>query len=342
MDSMSAGAPTKCSTVTAGLGPRRGVTPVDAPLVLRTAIGSYGHTEPLKDGTVRSDRLRLEHVEVEPVNRAFRRMIRDSEFDVCEMAITTHVVARSFDKPITALPIVLYRGFPHGAIACRTDGPLRMVSDLAGRRIGVRAYSQTTGVWARGIVARDYGIDLDRLTWIVLEGSHVEEYQDPPNVERAAAGRDLRDMLLSGEIDAAVGLGQLDSPRVETLIPDPEAAAASWYGRKGVYPINHLVVVRSELLEAHPWLADELVSMFTAAKDQYLARLRSAGPASPEDETCLRQMAIVGDDPLPYGIEPNRAAVEMLADFAVEQRLAPRAYSVEELIHTAGPLQPFS
>ena len=148
-------------------------------------------------------------------------------------------------------------------------------------------------------------------------------------------------MLLSGEIDAAVGLGQLDSPQLTTLIPDPPTAAAAWYRRTGVYPINHLVVVRSELLDAHPWLAPELVTMFTAAKEQYLARLRSAGPVTAEDQALVRQMAIVGDDPLPYGIEPNRSAVTMLVDFAVEQHLAPRAYGVEELFD-ARALQPSS
>jgi 4,5-dihydroxyphthalate decarboxylase len=310
-------------------------------LVLRTAIGSYGHTEPLKNGAIRSERLRLDHVEVEPINRAFRRMTRDAEFDVSEMAITTQVIAHSFDKPITPLPIVLFRGFPHGAIACRKDGPVRTPFDLAGRRVGVRAYSQTTAVWVRGVLAHDYGVDLNRLTWVVLEGSHVDEYEDPPNVERAAPGSGLRQMLLSGEVDAAVGLGQLDSPRLTTLILDPEAAAAGWYRRTGVYPINHLVVVRRELLAAHPWLADELLSMFTAAKEQYLARLRADGPASSEDRACLRQTAIVGDDPLPYGIEPNRAAAEMLVEFAAKQKLAPRVYGVEELFHVRA-LQPSS
>ncbi len=307
--------------------------------MLRTAIGSYGHTLPLETGAVQSERVQLEHVEVEPINRAFRRMVRDAEFDVSEMAITTHVIARSFGKPLAALPIVPFRGFPHGAIACRTGGAVRAPPDLVGRRIGVRAYSQTTGVWVRGVLAREYGVDLDRLTWVVLEGSHVDEYVDPPNVERAAPNGDLRQMLLAGEIDAAVAIGPLDSPDLETLIPDPQAAAAAWYRRTGVYPINHLVVVKSELLAAHPWLADELLAMFTTAKEQYLANLRAAGPASPEDEACLRQMAIVGDDPLPYGLEPNRAAAEMLVRYAFEQKLAPRRYGVEELFD-ARALQP--
>jgi 4,5-dihydroxyphthalate decarboxylase len=248
----------------------------------------------------------FDFVEVDPVTRAFRRMTRGMEFDLCEIALTTHAQARAYGKPITALPVVLLSGLHHGALICRRDSPLRGPADLVGKRIGVRAWSQTTGVWVRGVLHDEYSVAHDAMTWVTEEDAHVQEFSDPPFVERIAQGQDLRAMLLSGEIDAAVALAGLEPAQIRTVIPDADTAAAAWQRKAGVYPINHVVVVKDALLAAHPWLAGELMRLFTESR----ARVADA---------------------VPYGIAANRPAIALLMRYAAEQNLIPRAYSVDEL-----------
>jgi 4,5-dihydroxyphthalate decarboxylase len=278
-------------------------------LVLRTALGQSPLVRALKDGSVTSDRVAFDFVAVDPITRAFRRMTRGMEFDLCEMALTTHAQARAFGKPITALPVVLLHGLHHGALVCRRDAPLRGPADLVGKRIGVRAWSQTTGVWVRGILRDEYGVAHDAMTWITEEDAHVQEFVDPPFVQRIAPGQDLRAMLLSGEIDAAVALAGIDPDKVDMVIRDAGPASAAWRQRTGVLPINHVVVVRNELLAQHPWLPGELMRLFLASREH------AHGDA-------------------PYGIEANRPAIDLLMRYAAQQGLIPRAYRVEELFVT--------
>lgn len=279
------------------------------PVVLRTALGNSPLVRALKDGSVSSDRIRFEFVPVDPITRAFRRMTRAMEFDMCEMALTTHAQARVYGKPITALPVVLLSGLHHGALICRRESPLRGPADLVGKRIGVRAWSQTTGVWVRGVLHDEYGVAHDAMTWLTEEDAHVQEFSDPRFVQRIAAGQDLRAMLSGGEIDAAVAMAGLDPASVRTVIPDADAAAAAWSRKTGVYPINHVVVVKDALLAEHPWLGDELMRLFHASRE-------AAGGT------------------VAYGVEANRPAIELLMRYAVEQGLIPRPYSVEELFVT--------
>ena len=283
-------------------------------LTLRTALGKSALVRALKIGTVTSDRVGFDFVEVDPVTRAFRRMTRAMEFDLCEIALTTHAQARAYGKPITALPVVLLRGLHHGALICRRDSPLRGPADLAGKRIGVRAWSQTTGVWVRGVLHDEYGIAPDSMTWITEEDAHVQEFVDPPFVQRIAPDQSLPAMLLSGEIDAAVAIAGVDPAQVRPVIPDADAVAAAWSRKTGVYPINHVVVVKNALLAEHPWLADELMRLFAASKR-------------------------LADDTTPYGIDANRPAIDLLMRYAAVQRLIPRAYKVEELFVTCWPDQ---
>jgi len=295
---------------------------------LKTAIGPYDHVRALRDGSVRSDRIEFEFVEVDPITRAFRRMARDLEFDLSEMAITTHALAHAFQKPIIALPIVLSRDFHHASVVCKHASGIRGPADLAGCKVGVRAWSQTTGVWIRGIMKADYGVDASSMTTVTEEDAHVREYQDPPNVVRAAAGKTLRGMLNEGEIDAAIALRPVPTAgEFRTVIPDAETAAAAWYRKTGVYPVNHVVSIKTSLLRQHPWLGAELLSLFAAAKER--AWVQAPAPAAGSARAKLR--ALVGDDTLPYGMAKNRAGIEMLLRFAAEQRLTPRVYRPEEL-----------
>jgi 4,5-dihydroxyphthalate decarboxylase len=278
-------------------------------VVLRTALGQSPLVRALKQGAVTSDRVGFDFVEVDPVTRAFRRMVRTLELDLCEIALTTHAQACAYGKPITALPVVLLRGLHHAALICRRDSSLRGPADLVGKRIGVRAWSQTTGVWVRGILHDEYGIAPDSMTWVTEEDAHVQEFVDPPFVRRIEAGQSLPAMLRAGEIDAAVALAGVDPVLVRPVIADADTVAAAWSRQTGVYPINHVVVVKDALLAEHPWLADELMRLFAASKQQ-------------------------ADDTVPYGIDANRPAIELLMRYAAEQGLIPRPYSVEELFVT--------
>jgi 4,5-dihydroxyphthalate decarboxylase len=280
-------------------------------LILRAALGKHDHVKPLKDGSIQSDRVRLELVEFDPLPKAFRHMVRGGDLDVGEMALTTHLLAHHYRKPLTALPIPLWRRLHHSNLVCAAGSSISGPKDLEGKKVGVRAYSQTTGVWIRGILASQYGVDLNRITWVTMEDAHVVEYQDPPGVVRHTGGKSLRDLLLSGELAAIMGERDVDPNDIRTVIPDADAAAEKWSRETGIFPVNHVVSVRTELLHQHPWLADELMRMFEAA------RVKS------------------GAQTLPYGLEPNRAAMQMLLDFAAIQRLTPRTYRVDELFPQA-------
>jgi 4,5-dihydroxyphthalate decarboxylase len=295
-------------------------------LTLRTAVASYPHVVALKQGRVTSDRVRLDFEEMPQITRGFRRMVRTLDFDLCEIALTTLAQAHAYGKPLVGLPVVLMRGFHHGALVCRRDAAIRGPQDLAGRRVGVRAWSQTTGVWLRGILQSEYGVHPDSITWVTAEDAHVLEYQDPPNTERLPPGADLAALLMAGQIDAGIALGGLDPAQVRGVIPDADRAAADWFARTGAYPVNHLLCIRRDLLQQHPWLEPELMDLFTQAR-------RAATEPSAEQ----RWRAIVGDDVLPYGLAANRRGIELCLAFAAQQGLIPRAWRPDELfaaIHT--------
>ena len=292
-------------------------------LTLRSAFASYPHTAALKDGRVTSDRVAFDFEDVEPITRAFRRMVRTGDFCLCEIAVTTLAQAHFYKKGLTALPVVVMRGFHHHALMCPTGSKLRGPEDLVGKRIGVRAFSQTTGVWLRGILLDEYGVDHRSITWVTAEDAHLAEYSDPPNVERIRPDQDLRTMLLNGEIDAGVALIGVDGSKIRSVFSDPEAVAAAWYRKVGAYPVNHVICVKTALLDAHPWLAEELFRLFVAAK---------AAATEPSMEERFR--SLIGGDPLPYGLEANRPGIEICVRYAAEQGLVPEAYAPEVLFAT--------
>jgi ABC-type nitrate/sulfonate/bicarbonate transport system substrate-binding protein len=261
--------------------------------------------------------------------KAFRRMVRAQDFDICELAMTTYLCSRAFGKPFTAIPVFPMRAFHHGAIVYNTKSGVRTPKDLEGRRVGVnRGYTVTTGVWARSILQHEYGVDLDRVTWVLSGDEHVAEFQPPANVVPIEPGRTMEEQIATGEIAAAIGV-QIDSPDVKPLIPNAKEAGFEALRRSGHYPINHTVVVRNDVLEANPGLADDLYDAFVEAKRLYLDRLKNGRIDSP-DPVHVRVMDIAGD-PLPYGIEPNRHMLESLVGYAVEQKILPRPVAVEEL-----------
>jgi 4,5-dihydroxyphthalate decarboxylase len=298
--------------------------------VLKTAIATYPYTKGLKDGTVPVPGVQFEHVEISPIIGAFRRMCRSLEFDVCEMAITTYLTAKAHDKRFTALPIFVMRQFHHSPIVYNTKSGVRSPKDLEGKKVGVRAYTVTTGVWARGILATEYGVDLDNITWVVVDEEHVQEYRKPANVLERPGGK-LAEMLLAGELAAAIGVGKIDSPDVKPLIPDAAAAEAAWYRKTGIYPINHTVVVKDTLLDAERSLATHLFAGFEAAKAQFLKQLKEGSELSGDAAVLAKRRSIVGDDPLPNGLARNRKALEAIIRFAHEQKILPRVINPEEM-----------
>lgn len=286
-------------------------------ITLRAALADYPHVRAIKDGSVRSERVRFDFEEVPVITRAFRRMVRTLDFDLCEIALTTLAQAHAFGKPIKGLPIVVMRGFHHGALICPVGSAISGPVDLRGKMIGVRAWSQTTGVWVRGILLDEYGVDHHDITWVTAEDAHVAEYADPPNVVRMAPGQDLKAMLLAGEIDAGIAVAGIEPGAVRPVIADPMGAAAAWFAKTGVYPVNHLLGVKTALVDAHPWLPAELMRLFVAAK---------AAATEPSSET--RFGGIVGADVLPYGMEANRVAIELCFRYAAEQGLVPQVYDL--------------
>jgi 4,5-dihydroxyphthalate decarboxylase len=295
------------------------VLPLELTTVTRTQVANAA----LKDGTVRPDGVSFAFEEVDPLIRAFRLMVRELPYDVCELAITTYMCAREHGKAFTALPIFLVRGFHHGAIL-RNTTIVREPKDLEGKRVGVnRGYTVTTGVWARGILAEEHGVDLDSITWVLSGDEHVAEYEPPLNVVPVAEGEDIAELLAGGELAAAIGV-DVDHPDVAPLIPDAAEAGYRALRERGHYPINHLVVVRDELLAERPEIAGAVVDAFERAKERYLG----GGNLEPMH---ARVAEITGADPLPYGIEPNRQTIERLIDHALDQRILLRRPTVESL-----------
>jgi 4,5-dihydroxyphthalate decarboxylase len=303
--------------------------------VLKTAIATYPHTQGLKDGTVTVPGIEFEHVEITPIVAAFRRMCRRLEFDVAEMAITTYLTARAYNKPFTALPVFVVRQFHHSPIVYNVKSGVTSPKDLEGKKVGVRAYTVTTGVWARGILATEYGVDLSKVTWVLADEEHVEEYhKDYPANVVYQAGANLGAMVASGALDAAIGVGRVDSPDVKPLIPNAHEAEAAWYRKTGLYPINHTVVVKDSLLRADPTLAPRLFEAFKEAKAVFLRQLDTGGMGgelSGEAQALAQRRSLVGDDPLPYGLARNRKAIEAVIQFAHDQKILPRRVSPEEV-----------
>jgi 4,5-dihydroxyphthalate decarboxylase len=289
---------------------------------LKTVTRTQGNNAALKDGTVTPNGVAFEFEEVDPLIRAFRRMVREREYDVCEMAITTYLCAKEHGKRFTALPVFLVRGFHHGAIVANGVGNPK---ELEGRKVGVnRGYTVTTGVWARGILADEYGVDLDKVTWVLSGDEHVAEYRPPANVVSMEPGKELGEMLSAGELAAAIGVDGF-----APLLPNADEAGFGALRERGHYPINHLIVVRDELLDAAP----AIVEAFEEAKNIYVERLRNDDieNPTPADRMYKRVMEITGEDPLPYGVEPNRATIEELIDHAMRQKILTRRPAVEAL-----------
>jgi 4,5-dihydroxyphthalate decarboxylase len=281
---------------------------------LFTLMGGYPNTMALKDGRLASSMVELDFADVKVSNTAFKPLVREAKFDLGELAIVTFLQAKIYGKPYELIPLtVVGRGQLH-TIAYNPEHGQLGPRDLNGRTVGVRAYTQTTGVWVRGILAESYGVDLDSIRWVTFEEGHVAEYTDPPNVRRAPQGKQLVQMLIDGEIDAAIVGDKFPDPRLKPLIPEPEAANRQWSESHGGVPINHMLVIREALAKSRPDVVREVYGLFLEAKRQEFGR--SGVPPL---------------DPWRSGIEANRRSLEIVIDYAFKQGLIPRRLAVDDL-----------
>ena len=288
--------------------------PKSGPVTLRTNLADYAMTKALKSGTVKSDLVTFDFCGPKVANQGFKAMVRERKYDAGELAIGTFLEARTYGKPVTLLPAVVMGRFQHShalrATARGTFGP----GDIEGKRIGIRSYTQTTGIWVRGIFKHEYGVDLNKVTWVCNDDGHLAEFKDPPNVERTPAdGKKVDQMLLDAEIDGAIlGSDVVDDPRVAHLIPKPKDAALAWHKKYNTIPVNHLFCVDKALADTRPDVIAEIFRM--------LKQTKAAMAPSPD-----------GIDFHPFGLEAVRKPLEMMIQYAVEQKIIPRAFSVDGL-----------
>ena len=304
-----------------------------ADLTLTAVTRTQGNNQALKEGIVKPRGFTFEFEEVPILIDAFRKMVRGLDYDVCEMAITTYLTAREHGVRFTAVPVFLVRAFHHGAILVNKNAGIKHPKDLEGKRVGVnRGYTVTTGVWARGVLASEYGVDLQKITWVLSGDEHVTTYRPPSNVVPIEAGKKMADMLIAGELVAAIGV-EVDHPDVVPLIPNALEAGLAALRARGHYPINHLVVIKDDVLAAHPEVASGVFDAFEESKNLYVEKLRAGKIENPTafDELHRRVMEITGKDPLPYGIEPNRKVLEELIGYATAQAILTKPVTVDEL-----------
>ena len=313
------------------------------PVRLTLAIADYPHTAAIKSGAIAIDGVAPEFINVTPQVGAYRRMVREVEFDVCELAPTTYIIARGYGAPFIALPIFVWRRFHHGGLLVRPDAGIRHPKDLEGKKVGVRAYSVTTGVWTRGILIDEFGLNASKVTWVVDDEEHVRELKLPANVVHAPPGRSLAAMMADGEIQAGfdanagigragppvAGWGNVPKPDYPDLFGDPAALEADWFRRTGIYPMHGTIVVKDKVLAEHPWVARSLFDAFERAKAQWLAKLPTSTAAA--DKRYRDLLPVVGNDPLPQGIAANVPTINALESYAFRQGLTPRRLSIEEV-----------
>lgn len=285
-------------------------TSVEVP-TLRTNLSEYAVTKAMRDGRVGSELVRLDFCGPTPAHNGFKPMVRENAFDCGELAIVTYLQAKAYGKPYVLLPAPISGRFQHHCAGFNIDfGPLDP-KDIEGKRVGVRSYAQTTGLWIRGVLRHEYGVDLDKVTWMTLIDGHLAEYQDPPNCIRLPKGSSIPDMMMKGELAAALlGEDMPKDPRVRTLVPDAHAAAKAWYAREGFVPINHMFAVHQDLSKQRPDIVREIYRMIADSR-----RLAEGVPAAFP----------------PLGLEANRKGLQTAIDWALDQKIIPRKLSVDEL-----------
>jgi 4,5-dihydroxyphthalate decarboxylase len=287
---------------------------------LRVNLSEYAVTKAIRDGRVGTDLATLDFCGPTPAHNGFKAMVRENKFDAGELAIVTFLQAKAYGKPYVMLPAPISGRFQHHCAGFNIDFGHLDPKDIEGRRVGVRTYTQTTALWIRGVLRHAYGVDLDKVTWMTLGDGHLAEYSDPANCERLPAGSNIPDMMMKGELAAALlGEDMPKDPRVRTLVPDAHAAAKAWYAREGFVPINHMFVVHAELSKQRPDIVRELYRLIQGGRTLAEGGVPAVFP--------------------PLGLEANRKGLQAAIDWALDQKIIPRRLSVDELFDdTTGAL----
>ena len=315
-------------------------------LPLSFAVHDYDHVRELGSGTVGVEGVALTLLHL-PVEEIFFRFTRFREWDVSELSLAKYCALRAAgDDSLVAIPAFTSRSFRHSAIFIRSDGPLDDPAALAGARIGVPEWSQTATVYARGVLAHEYGVALENVQWVQAGTNEPGRTEGvavtvPAGVSLTAMPeRTLNDLLLAGEIDALIAAHPPEEfkrggGRIVRLFSDHRAVEERYYQKTGVFPIMHVVALGAELHARHPWVAMNLLSSLAAAKARSVARALDVnapsfpvpwGPANAQ-----RAQELIGTDFWPYGIEPNRRTLEAFVGFAHEQGVCARLLAIEEL-----------
>jgi 4,5-dihydroxyphthalate decarboxylase len=274
----------------------------------------------MKSSQVSSPLVHFDYFEVKVANTQFKSLVRDLKYDLGELAIVTYLQAVVYGKPYVLLPATIVGRSQHHTIFYNSARGALKPSDLTGTRVGVRAYTQTTGAWVRGFLADDYGVDVNRVRWVTFEDPHLAEYKDPEIVERAPEGKTLKQMLLDGEIDAAILGDVAEEGPLKHLIPDHETAGRAWAAKHGGVPINHLAVIRTTIAEAQPDVVREVFRVLKESRD------------------AAKEIPVGAENPLRFGISALRASLEQIAAYAQRQRLIPRAFTADELFEPAAKI----
>ena len=283
------------------------------PLTLQTLLAANPNIRTLRNGELQSPLVNFVFADVKTVNKAFKALVREQKFDLGELAVVTFLQAKAYGKPYVLMPAVVVARGQHHTIFFNPERGHLNPGDLNGRSVGVRAYTQTTGAWVRGFLQEDYGVDFRSIQWITFEDPHVAECTDPPWVQRATEGKQLLQMVLDGEIDAAIfGSENPENTPLEPLIPDAVEVAARWAAKHGGVPINHMMVIKESITHARPDVVREVYRM--------LKESVAAGPA--RDSGALR-----------FGVEAVRKSVETIIGYSECQGLIPHRFSVDELFN---------
>ncbi|RUN77003.1 phosphate ABC transporter substrate-binding protein [Sphingomonas sp. TF3] len=283
-----------------------------ATTTLKTNLAEYPVTKSIRDGRVSSDMVTLDICGPDQAHNGFKAMLRENAYDCGELAIVTLLQAKAFGKPFVALPIPISGRFQHHCAGFNKELFDLKPKDIEGKRVGVRSYAQTTGLWIRGILQHEYGVDLDKVTWCTVGEGHLLEYSDPANCERLPKGSDIGQMMLDGELVATLqGVDLPKDPRVAYLVPEPFEAAKAWYARDGVVPINHMFVVHEDLTRTRPDVVKEIYRMLVESRKLTEGGVPAIFP--------------------PVGFEENRKGIQLASDWAFEQKFIPRRISADEL-----------
>jgi hypothetical protein len=314
-------------------------------LDLTFACGDYDRTRALEDGSIRADGIDLTYLRL-PVEETFFRMLRHREFDVAEMSLSTYVATLDTDpRPFVALPVFTSRMFRHGGVYVNADSGIRTPADLVGKRIGSPEFQLTAGVWIRGILAEHHGVPLDSVTYYTggqetpgrIEKGSVQTDLD---IRPIPAGATLSQMLADGELDA------LQTPRVPSsfssgdgrvrrLFDDVVTVERDYYAATGIFPIMHVVVLRSDVYERHRWIAQSLYKACVAARDEAYRRVYDASALRFMEPWLIQHIEqsreLLGDDFWSYGLSSNEKVLDVFLRYHHEQGLSKRRYDPADL-----------